>query len=82
MTTADAVVTFVFDTTTAALWAEEVALEAAIPAEVVPAPAASDAKCDLALTTRADRGEALAAALSEAGVAFRWWPPHSGAVPP
>lgn len=66
--------TFVFDTTTAALWAEEVAQEAGVPAEVVPAPAESDAKCDLALVTLAARGDELAEILTEAGVPFRPWP--------
>lgn len=66
--------TFVFDTTTAALWAEEVAAEAGIPVEVVPAPADSDAKCDLALMTLASRAPALAEALTGAGVSFRPWP--------
>lgn len=66
--------TFVFDTTTAALWAEEVAIEAGIPAEVVPAPAESDAKCDLALVTFTAQAGVLANALEEAGVTFRPWP--------
>ena len=66
--------TFVFDTTNAALWAEEVAREAGIPVETVPAPAESDAKCDLALITPAARVPELTAALTEAGVRFRPWP--------
>lgn len=66
--------TFVFDTTTAALWAEEVAREAGIPAEVVPAPPESRALCDLALVTFDDRAEALASAMGRAGVSFRAWP--------
>jgi len=65
--------TFVFDTTTAALWAEEVAREARIAAEVVPAPAESDAKCDLALLTRAEDAEALTATFEAEGVPFRRW---------
>lgn len=65
--------TFVFETTTAALWAEEVAGERAIPAELVPAPADSRAKCDLALVTLPDRGDELASALEAEGVpAHRW----------
>jgi hypothetical protein len=67
--------TFVFDTTTAALWAEEVAQKASIPVEVVPAPADSEATCDLALITRTADVAALEAALSAAGVRFRLWPP-------
>jgi hypothetical protein len=65
---------FVFETTTAALWAEEVAQEQGIPCEVVPAPAESAAKCDLALITPAARTEELAAVLDRAGVGFRRWP--------
>ena len=67
--------TFVFDTTTAALWAEEVADAERIPCEVVPAPAESDARCDLALVTLPDRAGALSAALTREGVAHRPWPP-------
>jgi len=66
-------VRFVFDSTNAALWAEDVAREAGIPSEVVPAPAGSDAKCDLALLTTADRARDLHAALDSAGVAHRRW---------
>ncbi len=66
--------TFLFDTSTAALWAEEVASTSGIPAEVVAAPANSKAKCDLALVTRAEHRAALAKALTAEGVAFRPWP--------
>lgn len=66
--------TFVFDTTTAALWAEEVAVAREIPAEVVSAPADSDAKCDLALVTHVQHAPRLERALEEEGVAFRRWP--------
>lgn len=65
---------FTFDTTHHALWAEDVAAERGIPAEVVPAPAASNAKCALALRTFPDRFEALAAALAEEGVPCRPYP--------
>jgi hypothetical protein len=61
---------FAFDTTHMALWAEEVAQEAGIPAEVVPAPPELEALCSLALLTLADRVEELRGALEEAGVAF------------
>lgn len=64
---------FVFDSTNAALWAEEVAKERRIPVEVVAAPADSDAKCDLALVTLAARVDDLERELLEAGVAFRRW---------
>lgn len=65
--------TFVFDTTTAALWAEEVAMGAGVPAEVVPAPSDARAKCDLALMTRAERARDLESALETEGVPFRRW---------
>ncbi len=65
--------TLVFDTSTAALWAEEVAVERGIPAELVAAPAASDAKCDLALVTHVEHERELSAALGEEGVPFRRW---------
>lgn len=70
------VAVFVFDTTTAALWAEEVARSAGIPAEAVPAPAEADAKCDLALVTRPASADALGHALEREGVPFRRWPPQ------
>jgi hypothetical protein len=64
---------FLFDSSQAALWAEEVARDAAVPAEVVPAPADSDAKCDLALITPRAWAETLERALEREGVAFRRW---------
>jgi hypothetical protein len=71
--------TFVFETTNAALWAEEVAKASGIPVEVVPAPAAAEAKCDLALVTPLTRGRDLAAALSAEGVTYRRWPQEADA---
>lgn len=65
--------TFIFDSTNAALWAEEVAKEQGIPVDVVAAPAGSDAKCDLALVTLATRADDLQRELRAAGVAFRRW---------
>jgi len=73
--------TFVFETTNAALWAEELARQAGIPAEVVPAPADARARCDLALITPTEHAEALARALEDAGVAFRSWPPRADRKP-
>jgi hypothetical protein len=64
---------FAFDTTHMALWAEEVAREAGVPAEVVPAPPELEALCALALLTLPDRVEQLRGALEEAGVVF--YPP-------
>lgn len=64
---------FTFDTTHHALWAEEVAAERGIPAEVIPAPPAARARCNLALETVPEEVDALAAALHEAGVPCRRW---------
>lgn len=61
---------YLFDTTNSALWAEEVALERRIPAEVVQAPSDADAKCGLALRTVAEHAPALEAALEDEGVSF------------
>ncbi len=69
--------TLVFDSTNAALWAEEVAGENAIPVELVPAPSESDAKCDLALITLAMHLATLEEALTSAGVPFRRWKPSA-----
>lgn len=72
--------TFVFDTTNAALWAEEVAKGAGIAVEIVPAPVDSHATCDLALITLPASAPALCVTLSVAGVRFRLWPPSEEAV--
>jgi hypothetical protein len=69
---------FTFETTHHALWAEEIAGEAGIPAEVIPAPAAARARCNLALQTLPEEASALGAALRAAGVPFgefRFHPP-------
>ena len=63
----------VFDTTHHALWAEQLARELALGVEVVPAPAASQAKCDLALEYLPEDEAALLRVLQSAGVAFRIW---------
>ena len=62
-----------FETTNAALWAEDVAEEEGIPVDVTPAPAEADAKCDIALVVRADDVPPLTVALTEEGVPFRIW---------
>ena len=62
---------FTFDTTHHALWAEETAQTRGIPCEVVPAPAAAAARCNLALQTLEDRIPALQAALESEGVSYR-----------
>ena len=65
---------FLFETTHHALWAEDVARERELPAEVVPAPAAAKAKCGLALRTLPHLRPALAQALDGEGIAFRLYP--------
>lgn len=64
---------FTFATTDDALWAEEVAREVQIPAELVPSPPEAEALCDLALETFPDRVDDLSGALDEAGVECRLW---------
>lgn len=59
---------FTFDTTHHALWAEEVAVERGIPAEVVPAPPAARARCNLALESLPEDGARLAEALRREGI--------------
>ena len=66
--------TFVFDTTHHAIWAEEVAAEHHIPAEVIPAPHGAGAKCNLALRTLPERVQDLRMALESEGIQFRIWP--------
>lgn len=66
-------IVFVFDTTHHALWAEEVARDRGIPAEVIPAPPAARARCSLALETLPEEVDALAGALAGEGVPFGRW---------
>lgn len=61
----------VFDTTHHALWAEELAIAGGLGVDVVPAPAAAQAKCDLALAFLAEDETALFALLGEEGVPYR-----------
>lgn len=63
--------TFIFETTHHAMWAEDVAREQSIAAEVVPAPPEADAKCGLALRTLDAQAEALAAALEKEGIVYK-----------
>ena len=69
---------FTFDTTHHALWAEEVAGGAEVPAEVVPAPPEAGARCSLALETLPEDRGRLTAALEEAGVPFRLYAISAG----
>lgn len=71
-------IVFTFDTTHHALWAEEVAREAGVPAEVVPAPPAARARCNLALETLPDEVDRLGAALNAAGVPHARWNRSAG----
>lgn len=59
---------FVFKTTHHAMWAEDVAREQSIPAEVVPAPPQSQAKCGIALRIQAGGADELATALDREGI--------------
>jgi len=61
----------VFDTTHHALWAEEIARSKGLGVDVVPAPAAADAKCDLALVVLEEDELELIASLDAEGVPFR-----------
>lgn len=62
--------TFVFSTTHYAMWAEDVAQELDIPAEVVPAPPGDGAQCGLALRTPLERAGELAEALDQEGIGY------------
>lgn len=68
---------FTFDTTHHALWAEEVAREREIPAEAIPAPAAANARCNLALETLPGDLDRLSRALDDEGVPFSVYTPSS-----
>ena len=62
--------TFVFETTHHAMWAEDVARDHAIPAEVVPAPPDGGARCGVALRTPGHRAGELAQALDEERILY------------
>lgn len=64
---------FTFETTHHALWAEEVAREHGVPADVVPAPPAARARCNLALLTLPEDAERMAGLLGAEGVPFGRW---------
>lgn len=66
----DEAAVFTFDTTHHALWAEEVAGEAGIPVEVIPAPPAAGARCNLALAALPGDVPRLAEELRAGGVPF------------
>ena len=60
-----------FETTHHAMWAEEIAREEGVGAEVVPAPEGSDAKCGLALEIMSGDLDRLVAALVRSDVPHR-----------
>jgi len=62
---------YLFETTNDAMWAEDVALERGIPAEVAPAPPEANSKCGLSLRTKAEHRGEMEAALEAEGVPFR-----------
>lgn len=66
---------FTFSTTHHALWAEEVARDRGIPAEVIPAPPAAHARCNLALEVLPSGVDPLRDALSVEGVPFTLYAP-------
>ena len=65
----DAVI-LLFDTTHHALWAEEVAREQSLPAEIVPAPSDARANCGLALQCLPTRASEVTDALDAEGVPY------------
>ena len=69
---------FTFETTHHALWAEEVAAERGIAAEVVPAPPAARARCNLALQSLPEDVSRLAEALRGEGVPHALHEPAAG----
>lgn len=66
----DRFLTFLFDTTDQAVWAEDVARERGIPAEVVSAPAWAEDKCGMALRTFRARAPELGEAFGEEGIPY------------
>jgi len=63
-----------FEATHEAFWAEELAREEKVPAEVVPAPAAARAPCDLALETLPEDAERMEVILLDAGIPSERFP--------
>lgn len=62
---------FLFDTTHHALWAEEVAAELGLGAQIVPAPSDARANCDLALEALSEDRQRLENELRSRGIEFR-----------
>ncbi|MGW8265255.1 MAG: DUF3343 domain-containing protein [Longimicrobiales bacterium] len=68
--TAQGPLLFLFDSTTAVMWAEEVAQEGGVPVEIVPAPRDVPDICGLALRTSPGHAGALAGLLEREGINF------------
>ena len=64
------VATYLFETTNLTMWAEELAHERGIPAEVNAAPPEAEDSCGLALRVPDDRGPEMEAAMREEGIDF------------
>ena len=73
---------FTFHTTHHALWAEDAAREAGIPAEVVPAPPAARARCNLALETLPEEADRLGRLLSAQAIPHARWDPGTRSAAP
>ena len=69
--TGEGPVVYVFETTNLTMWAEDVARERGIPAEVAPAPPEADDACGLSLRTTAEHAPALETAMADEGIDFR-----------
>lgn len=72
---------FTFETTHHALWAEEVTQEHDVAAEVIPAPAAARARCNLALQTLPEDVQRVAGLLRAEGVPFALYPAEGASTP-
>jgi hypothetical protein len=69
-----------FDTTHHALWAEEIATRLLLGIEIIPAPADSGARCDLAIEVLLEDEATLIDALEGESVPFRRYV-RSGSAP-
>lgn len=65
---------FLFESATRVMWAEEVAREAGVPVDVVPAPTGTRDVCGLALQTFPQHAGTLERILREEGIRFRRHP--------
>lgn len=68
-----------FDTTHHALWAEEIAREENIPHEVVAAPPAARARCNIAIETLESEVARFSGLLEAVSIAFSVYRPGSSA---